>query len=278
MTDPFADKFDVFDQHLELSPQQRNIAESRSRHISWLLSQNAEIIECRIVGSLARSTAIQNFSDVDILAVFDPKKIDLKDSRKLLSLVERIVKPFGGNVIRTSIAVSLQYLNWPKVDILPGWVFDDGARGDFHIPAEAGGEWQVYSPDRHDRTVNDASVRLGPRFKKLIRIIKRWNSMNDNPLKSYEIEALIADLFSAEIPNYVEAIYRVFNEIIDKLIDCPPCGDDDTLLEVLALPSVSNARLVARETLDMEIDGRNKGDIEASLRRLFGEQFPHVRS
>lgn len=269
-----ANEFDTFDALLQPSPSQRNRADLRSRRLSELLAESNNIAECRLVGSFTRSTAIRRYSDTDILAVFDPAKVDSKNPKDLLALTEQIIKPLGRTVIRSPITVSLQYPDWPNVDILPGFAAGGREREGFHIPTEAGTTWQLYSPGQHDRIVSDASKRLGSRLKKLIRIIKWWNYTNGTFLKSYEIEEFVVNAFPARIPDYTEAIYNIFNEIIKKLADDRSRNNN---ARFMISTRARDAWLISRQAQELTTSGRDKEDVESLLRRLFGEQFPHVR-
>jgi predicted nucleotidyltransferase len=276
LVDPLAEAFDLFNQRVEPSAPQRTAAEIRGRHVSHLLSQNAQILECRLVGSLVRSTAIQRFSDVDILAIFDPKEVDSRDSEKLLDLTAQIVGSLSHAVTRTPITISLQYPDWPNIDILPGWVAD-GEHQAFRIPAGTGRAWQLFFPSQHDRIVREGSGRLGSRFRIIIRVIKWWNQLNGGPLESYEIEELINELFKLEIPEYTEAIYRIFSAITHRLIDAEDndCSADSNN-SVSA--TVRTAWLLSQQARELATEGHSKKDIKSLFRRLFGERFPVVCS
>jgi predicted nucleotidyltransferase len=267
LTDPLTEAFDLFDQCVKPSPTQKYAAVSRGQRVSQLLSQNKRIVECRIVGSLIRSTAIRHFSDIDILAVFDSRGDSQDSPQELLDLTSRVADSFGVVVSSNPTTVSLQYSDWPNVDILPARVATTDVRHrTFRIPAGSGQTWQLYLPDRHDRMVRDGSARLGPRFKTIVRIVKWWNRLNNEIVRSYEIEELVNDLFKTEIPVYSEAIYRTFNAMLLKLASA---GVPD---------SVMTAWLLSREARDLATAKASKQDLKVPFRRLFGEQFPLVCS
>jgi predicted nucleotidyltransferase len=269
LIDPLAEAFELFDQRVQPSAQQRDGAELRGRRVSQLLSQNSQVAECRVIGSLARSTAIQRYSDVDILAVFDPQEVVVENPETLLQLTTQMVASTNYTATRTQITISLMYPDWPNVDILPGLAV--GSKGQaFHIPAAVGRGWQPYFPDQHDGIVKNGSTRLGPRFKTLVRAIKWWNGINGGPLQSYEIEEIINDLFDTKIPDYAEAIFEIFSTIHKTLAD----GTRDSPAYI----NIRTAWLLSRQARELAIEGRDMQGVESSFRRLLGEQFSLVRS
>ena len=274
LADQLAEAFNLFDQRLQPSALQRNAAELRGHHVSQLLSRNSQILECRLVGSLVRSTAIQRFSDVDILAIFDPKEVDPGSPEKFLDLTEQIVGSFSRAAARTSITIFLKYSDWPSIDILPGWAVSDGKRQEFRIPAGTGQAWQLYSPSQHDRIIRDGSARLGLRFKSIIRMIKWWNRLNGSFLQSYEIEELVNEIFETEIPEYTEAIYSIFSTIVRNLSDTGHNAGSGNSVPA----NIRVAWLLSQQARELAVEGRSIQDVSFSFRRLFGEQFPLVCS
>jgi hypothetical protein len=185
-------------------------------------------------------------------------------------LAQQTFKHLGHTAIRGEITVTVRYSDWPNVDILPALPTTD-PKG-FLISTESGAGWQPYSPDEHDRIVSAASKRLGPRFKKLTRIIKWWNYTTDTPLKSYEIEALVAQTFPSNIPDYTEAICRIFYEILRKLASDGVREGDSVQLKA------GSAWSISRQAQDLATAGRDIEGLRSLLRRLFGDSFPHVSS
>ena len=278
MTDPLAESFDIFDEHVRLSAPRRDIAEFRGREISALLSHDNRILECRQIGSLTRSTAIERFSDVDILAIFDPNEADCEKPKNLLDLIEQIVGTTSGySISRTSVNVSLRYHDWPSIDVLPGWPIADGEHQSFYVPSGGGEKWQRYFPDRHDSIVRDGSERLGPKFKKIIRVVKWWNQVNGRLLESCEIEELTDSLFESEIPEYPEAIYEIFTAIVNLLTEEERKYNDPDL-SIPGPVSAETARILSRRAYELAIERSDYRDIGFLFRRLFGEQFPTVLS
>jgi predicted nucleotidyltransferase len=275
LTDLLVEGFEILDERVQLTASQRQAAEHRGQQVLQTLSQCDVIAECRLVGSMVRSTAIKHFSDIDILAVFEPLGgAGGQDFKVLLDLTEQAVASLGVTVARTDTTVSVRYGDWPCVDILPVGFTDGMGRDDqsFHTPGEAGRAWQFYSPSQHDRIVQNASVRLGSRYKKIVRNVKWWNCSNGRILRSYAIEMLVNDSFPSEIPVYTEAIQRVFGSIVSWLSDAGAengrRGSADSVPDI-----VRSAWLLACQAREMATLGRRK-DLELIFRRLFGEQFP----
>lgn len=272
LTDQLAESFDLFDKRVQLTAKQRNAAASRGYEVSQLLTQSSQILECRLVGSLMRSTAIQNFSDVDILAIFDPNEIDSDNSKNLLDLTERIVLPFSYATNRTSIAISMQFSDWPSVDILPAWVVTSDTRQVFRIPAGSGQEWQSYFPDQHEQIVRDGSERLGRRFKSIIRMTKWWNRLNGDFLQSFEIEGLINEVFKSDIPEYAEAFFGIFHRMAHGWTDVGWTAGASADVPT----DIKDASFIAQHAYELTVKGHDMQEVLPYYRRLFGERFPSV--
>jgi predicted nucleotidyltransferase len=275
--DPLAEAFDIFDQRVQPSTTQRLAADERSEEISLHLSKYNQVLECRLMGSIGRSTAIKHFSDVDILVVFSSRDgVGERRPKDLLDQIEQYAESINCGSIRRGTTISLQYPDWPNVDILPAFTFEAGSKHEtFLIPGEASQDWQRYSPAKHDHIVQSANIRLGARFKQVVRGIKWWSRVNGNVVPSFEIETLLSELFVADIPTYAEAIYSIFDAINDYLTGVDSTGENVSIEEG-KLKKVRTACHLARQAREISFVGNNKHDLEVIFRRLFGGQFPVV--
>jgi predicted nucleotidyltransferase len=280
MTDPLVDAFDMFDRRIQPTDAQIRLAMGRGQRLSQLLSRNSQIFECRVVGSIVRSTAIRIFSDVDILAVFNlPGCPEMADSRELLTLAKSILGHHMQTMICNDNTISLRFSKWPNVDVLPAMATGrSGANGTLRIPTRSG-TWQYYSPGNDDQLVVDAVLRLGQGFRSVVRIFKWWNKLSNEVMSSFEVERLAREVFAQGLPDCPRAIQMLFAAITQ---------DQDGM-------SVSHSRYagsvissessdIVRRACDLAAQAQQATAIAdfrgASLlwRRLLGDRFPFVVS
>jgi hypothetical protein len=149
-----------------------------------------------------------------MLAIFEDLA-DVRLRRNPADLIADLVNQFDGmfasvDIKVGAVAISLKRRSWPSVDIIPAVMDHDGLNL-YQIPAADGKLWQQYSPGSQDALVETCQVRIGPRIKSLIRMIKWWSYRNNLVLASFAIEGLACSSFENFIPTYPEAIYRLFS-------------------------------------------------------------------
>jgi hypothetical protein len=283
MIDSLAVAFETFDQRIRLSHTQRQAAAKRTNAVSRLLTSDPSILKCVAVGSLVRSTAIRRFSDVDILAVVKPAGNGQADSTSLLELVARICRGVAENVTVDRNAVSLTYSRWPRADIIPAFVTDEGRQDDptFRIPDGNRRAWLSYSPEAQNRLLANRLQQLGPRLKSTIRMIKWWSHLNGRPVRSSEVEALACHLFVDNIPDYPRAICSILDAAADWENGAQSGYDLDQSTgnrkTMTACDRVEEGRILARQALEIGDHGPFAQQEAGVLwRRLFGERFPSV--
>src|ERR1035441_5784503 len=264
----------------------RKMALDEASAISRLICTNPAIKSCIITGSIVRSTAIKEFSDVDIIAILDDiYKSDALTPAKAMSLVAHVAGRRIHQITDSGNIISGLSENGVKIDVLPAIIAhaDQGGNEVYQIPAATRSAWQEYSPDAQTQGIAEIDMRVGPRFKQLIRAIKWWSGMNGKPVHSHDIEVLASRAFDAGIPELPQAVVVFFNFAIKDLRDSSrgmepvACNSSLHSSVKVALSKLHSAGDLAKHARKVEMaDPRNAPQAIHLWRGLFGEQFPDV--
>lgn len=278
MTDLLVDAFEMFDRRIQPTNAQMHLAMGRGHRLSRILDRSPQISECRLVGSIVRSTAVRIFSDVDVLAVFDlPRSPEMDDSRKLLVLAQSIIEDHARTFTSNENTVSLRFAKWPNVDVLPA-VASNGSANDRKLWIPAGsGEWRFYCPGSDDQLVASAVSRFGEGFKSVVRIFKWWNKSNGGIIHSVEVERLARKAFTQGLPAWPQAILALFMAIAPEQDGVSACD-----LRSADMVISSESTDIVRRGCDLAVRAQQAAAIAdfrgASVlwRRLLGDRFPVV--
>lgn len=260
--------FEIFVRRISLSQQQIDEAVERAEEICQFLSQAATVQECKMTGSMARSTAIQDFSDIDVVAVLSRQPltettphsvtVGLLDTLKIRYHQAQI----SDNTVRICFAQGLD------VDVIPA-IPDIGnpKSGIFKIPSADRGRWNSYAPGERNQEINRKSALLGGEFIHLIQIIKWWSKRNGQPIASYEIENIASSAFRSRMPPITRAIVDFF--------ELAEFSSEMRLRD--HVDSISVARIIANKALRCEKQGDTRGALN-HWGSLLGDQFSSVVS
>ncbi|WP_330270411.1 hypothetical protein OG205_24455 [Lentzea sp. NBC_00516] len=206
--------FDQLAEKIQLTEDDRIRFRSRADDVREALIKTRLTDECFLIGSLNRGTALQDFSDVDLLAVVDPICTDNSRPADVLPRLASALTQRGEPAIYGKIAVTVTYPDNPSVDVLPARSLQED--NTFLIPAY-GDIWRRYKPSELDTLVESTTDVLGPRVRRLIQLIKYWNNKNAAGLISSDLEeiACIVVLKHHEMPSYLKAFAEIFEFLLD---------------------------------------------------------------
>ncbi|GHG20421.1 nucleotidyltransferase domain-containing protein [Streptomyces hydrogenans] len=261
--------FEILLDRITLSPLEMEAALNHARAVCGILKSCPLVSECVISGSIARSTAVRKFSDVDIIAILkDSKRVDfpsslaIKDISDFLSLRYKDIQVFDS-------AIRIDFPGIPGVDVVPAVHQEMSSSGYplLKIPARRQ-SWIDYIPEEQSQTTEGSAKRLGAEFKQAIRLAKWWSYENSTSIPSYEIEELASRAFRAwpEMRSLPEALAVLLEEVATAF----EMRDSDRNRD-----SARKAARIARTALVLS----TQGDIRESVnlwRCLLGEQFPVV--
>lgn len=218
--------FDQFFDYINLSGDHRATANTRRDRLVSLLKKNFDILEAFPSGSVSRHTALRSHSDVDVMVVLHYGK-HIKDKRpdQVLKQVRDALGAYETSVRRNGQAVTLKYKTWPDVDVVPASrVSDDGAILGYTIPDSNTGNWIPTNPKVHSRDVEEASRRVGPIFRRAVKMVKWWNKAHSDYMQSYHIEVVALYAWTYPIDDIGWALTLWFDKAME-LVQYPLLHD-----------------------------------------------------
>ncbi len=206
--------FDNFYQNINLSGDHREIANRRKDDIVLKLKNNFDVIEAFASGSIPKYTALKERADLDvIIALRYSKHIKDKKPSEVLQDV-RDVLASKTNVRKNGQAVTLYYKTWPHVDIVPCRRIEDND-GTYLIPDMNTEKWITSKPKIHTANMKERAGTCGSNFRKVITMVKHWNSKHGSYLQSYHIEVLAMNIFTSSMDDITWDIFQFFEKSID---------------------------------------------------------------
>ncbi|WP_123985616.1 SMODS domain-containing nucleotidyltransferase [Streptomyces alfalfae] len=259
--------FELFTQRISLSQHELDDALERAREICQFLSQGTAVQECKITGSMARSTAIQGFSDVDIVAALSPSSSARTTPYSIAARLLDTLRPRYREARISENTVRISFTQGPDVDVIPAIPDTVNPNGGviYKIPSPDRSRWNTYAPEERNQRINRKSALLGNEFIHLIKIIKWWSKQHGQPIASYEIENIASATFSDRMPPITRAIVEFFKDAEHSSAgrqegDCNP---------------ISEARDIANRALHCEQQGDTRGALD-HWGSLLGDQFSSV--
>ncbi|PVD03143.1 nucleotidyltransferase domain-containing protein [Streptomyces sp. CS207] len=261
--------FELFAQRISLSQHDLDKALERAEEICQFLSRTTAVQECKTTGSMARSTAIQDFSDVDIVAVLSPPLSTRNTPHSITASLLDILRPTYREACISENTVRISFTHGPDVDVIPAIPDTVGPNGGmiYKIPSPNRSQWNAYAPEERNQEINQKGALLGNRFIHLIKIIKWWSKQQEQPIASYEIENIASAAFPFQMPPITHAIVEFF-----EFAESSSKGRRES-----HGTSISDARSIANKALKCE----RQGDIRGALNHwgsLLGDQFSSVVS
>lgn len=158
------------------------------------------IVSIEIFGSYKRKTILPRTydqkSDIDLLIVFDHKKINLNPSTYRKHLHEFADRYYPNSISyksKPSVVIELNHINY---DLVPAFTKQEGW---FNITDEAyipknDTEWRHTDIKGFSQLLEAKNEKYNFNVKRIIRLLKAWNAKVDYPIASYTLEQLIADM------------------------------------------------------------------------------------
>lgn len=281
-TVPFS--FDKFRENIEPPNYDRETATNRKDHLISLLKNKFEILDAFPTGSLPKYTAIKDHADLDVFVVLHySKHIKDKKPSQVLQAVRDCLGEYKTNVRKNGQAVTLYYKTFPNVDIVPvsRTTDNEGRTTHYNVPDMNNETWILSKPIRHSETLKQKNESYGVEFKRIIKMIKRWNREHSHLMSSYHIEVLALQALNGKFTNYPWEIYCFFNkalELTKSLLWYEEAYVDSYLTwsgkqEVIKRleTAKNNASNAWYKTYDKNSD--HEGAIKI-WRQIFGNEFP----
>lgn len=168
---------------------------AKADEVANALTRNGACAECRLIGSVARLTALRGYSDVDLLAIMSAPN----GPRAAIAALTAALTAAGFAARTDEIVAEVDFGRSPAVDVMPA-IHHDRSLG-YLIPAGRDDEWQVFQPEPLKELTERSMRRLGPQFASVVRLAKLWNITRDVGFKSSDLEELasiaLSDLHAA---------------------------------------------------------------------------------
>lgn len=283
--------FDEMQTAVNVQPD--DLAEARRRRDLFRteLGKEADVLEVRPSGSLARGTHKDPINDVDLVVVFDanfhPNWNTSGDSadealEHVRAAITRRLGSAGTGDVRLTRCRNhsvKSFLDDPKdpnaftVDATPALV---RAEGGIHIPESNSRKWIASDPQYLIDEVAERH-RKWNEFARLVRVLKRWNSDHGPHMKSLTVEVLALEhLPVGARPNAIAAFFAAAQEAVWYPIEDPAdlCGPIQPDLDAnAASAALSAAADLAAKAVEAAANGE-KQNSQCLWRKVFGEIFP----
>lgn len=215
------------------------------------------IIDVIEFGSYIRKTNLprkyDERSDIDLMIVFNHDRLDwnpLTYRKHLLQFTKNYFP--NSNSYKSSPTIVLE-LNYIKYDLVPAHQRDEGwfSRDMVMYIPESYSDWLETDPHGFSDHLNEVNQNYDYNVKRIIRLLKAWNSKVGYPILSYELEQEIADMnFSDD--NLEEGFFYAIEEL---------STDRDSTNAKRKIESLQERAEGVKNALE-------DGDMKSALRRL----------
>ncbi len=283
-----AQAFDQFKAVLQLTATQTLTVKARQTAVVEYLTDafpstnTTPLRSTSLIGSAARTTIIRPLDDIDLVAVFVNKDNVFEkyryDSKAFLYRVRDALKTHSTVQVvgARGQAVRFFYATGPHVDVAPmfkwngdGWALPNGTGG-----------WLRTDPLAHEVYFNRRHAELSNRLKPLCRILKRWNNVHSNYLKSFHLEVVTSRVFTSLGGDSRATCENFFSWAQSNLDVTDPAGHGGVLSGYLTyaqrqavLRNLESARKRAVLANEAERSG-NHAEAIGQWRMIFGDEFP----
>jgi len=274
--------FTQFFDSINLAGEHRVTANGRKDDIVAKLNKDFTIIEAFASGSIPKYTALKAHADLDVVVVLHyGKHIENKTPTQVLANVRQSLSQWRTGARRNGQAVTLKYVTWPDVDVVPvsRAIDNNGNVTHYNVPDSNTDTWITSKPKDHSARIETRSGACGPNFRKIIKMIKHWNRRSGDYLQSYHIEVLALTVFNVDLQDLPWQILHFFSAARPLLTSTLfyDVGIVDNYLSVADRLQVLSRFDAARDkarTAWYEGINNNQREAIGHWRQIFGQDFP----
>jgi hypothetical protein len=287
-----AEAFGKFRSRLEATDAEEKSAASRQKRIREQLDASSIAIERDfLAGSYKRETKTKPLRDVDIFVVLsDGTYLDKHPSVVLQDVLAVLEPSYPGRAFidRRAVRVDFGVIYVADVtdevmsfDVVPA--FADGTA--YLIPDELAGTWIKTNPEVHAAKATAANKEYDASWKPLVKMIKKWNAHNGNPIEpSFLIEVMALEIlrgsWGGSYPRelrmfFADARARIAEGWKDPAGVGPNVSDEldaDAGKMLTAKTALSNAEKACTRAFALDQAGKT-GEALAAWQDLFGPLF-----
>lgn len=138
------------------------------------VSNEVEIEQLLLAGSVAKNTYVDELSDVDALAVLDREDLQGQSPREVLTVFHRLLKSeLSAENVRSvkkgKMAVTVTYRDGTEIQLLPA--LRSGSK--VSVPMHDGKGWNETRPKVFQQSLSQANQRLGGGLVPTIKLMKK---------------------------------------------------------------------------------------------------------
>jgi hypothetical protein len=297
MATTVAQAFTEFAAKLKPTDAQKDKIEARRARVEDVLldaypaDDSMPLVQLRLIGSAGRKTLIRPVDDVDVFAVFDRKAVWSRYKRNSQEFLYRVRATLDEYYPIDTIgsrgqAVRVFYSDGLSIDITPAFPhyhwFTDEQVG-YVIPGGKG-EWVQTDPYYHHDFMAKRNKALENRLKPLVRLLKRWNRVHSNRLRSFHLEIIAQRVFSRMDASTPANVTKFFKDAHRHLHVKDPAGFSGDL----ASPLTGNQEREIKQSFAYALEHAQRAreadeceEIAEALRQwrlIFGDEFPGYRT
>jgi hypothetical protein len=166
-----------------------------------------------VVGSWGKKTAIRPPTDVDIFFEL-PVEVYHRINANIGNVQSQLLQEVRGHLLDTYPQTNMRgdgqvvtvNFNTIAVEVVPSFRFDD--QGRFYMPdTNAGGRWKLVDPAAEIATIQTADAIASGNVRPLAQMLKIWKRECSVPLKSYQIELLVAEFMTTYMFRQYDYFY-----------------------------------------------------------------------
>lgn len=163
-----------------------------------------------IVGSWGKGTAVAPPSDVDIffeLPVAVYNRFETYQGNKQSALLQEVrshlLTTYPQSSMRGDGQVVIVGFNSVAIEVVPAFRYDNNGR--FYMPdTNDGGRWKLVDPQAEIAFLDAADRNSNGNTRPMARMLKTWKRECNVPLKSYQIELLVAEFMTTYENRYYD--------------------------------------------------------------------------
>jgi hypothetical protein len=206
--------FEEFHDRINITGDHRETCRARKDALVDHMKKTLTIVDSFQSGSIPKYTALKTLSDLDVIVALNYSK-HCKDKKpsEVLAAARSALSTYKIGARRNGQAVTVKYDTWPNVDIVPVYRVADGDKIlHYCIPDMNTETWIEAKPVSHANKIDELAGSRGAEFRKIIKMMKWWNHVNNGYLESYHIEVLAVQ----ELASFTEWSWNVY-QFIEKM-------------------------------------------------------------
>jgi hypothetical protein len=278
-----AQGFQKLKENLEITSLQANTVSSRQQNVRNAVAQELSVLESFLAGSYRRNTMIAPLgdADVDIFIVLDPSYYSQDGYTLLLDRTRRaLARHYTTSTIsRNGQAVTIKFTDF-YVDVVPSFYRNGGG---YLIPDSIEERWIATDPTLHIDLWSQMNAKKNGDFIPLIKMLKGWNRMHSQLLRSFHLETLahevLQDVRISDLPSGVRYFFdKARSKLATGILDPAGYGGNlgsylDFNKKLAVALRFTAAYENAMEAEELERQGRTEAAY-AKWTIIFGDYFP----